>query len=280
MSALSSALFDLPRPIARIVHIGAGDGGDLSTYLEAGAAAVLLVEAEEEAANRLRGLASRHANVQMRHAAVSGDTRPRPFHRLSFDDLSSLRPPEGMGVMFPGLQILSQDEVTPVDPSALLRTPEPDAEGSRLLVLETPGESAGILQSLSASRLLARFDTICLREPREPLYKGAEPLERIREQLEEMGFSVALEGAPEDPDRPWLVARRQSGAPELEEAQGRLTEATRQIKALETKVADLEKALGAAEDTEQRIRDSRDEMMKAEGQIRLLRDLLLDRARP
>jgi len=311
--ALTHALDGLPRPIALIAHLGAGPGEALDRWRASGAETVLLVEAEPEAAAELSARAAGDKRVKVVHAAVSADPRPRPFHVANFADLSSLRAPApALRELFPGLRIVSDEVVTPRDPVSVLGESLPGEDrGSALLVLETPGETLGILEALEKADALHRFDAICLQEGVEPLHDGAAPLAEIRDRLARAGYDLRDEAQPEDPDRPRLIARLDRAALRLRELKteteaqkaeiARLRDAAKASEAelgtlreanaaAKTEIAALAKAQGelktlrealttaeAARDTaESRLRQTRAEMLRAEGQIRLLRDLLID----
>lgn len=331
MSILTSLLADLPRPIAHIVHIGAGPGGDLAAYLEACDGAILMVEAAAEPAAQLSAKAAGTPRVEVIRAAVSGDPQPRPFYEMNFPDLNSLAAPAGLKKVFPGLRVLSEQTVTPVSPAALLQDRlDPDRAGSNLLVIEAPGETLGILEALHDAGRLQAFGAICLQEGIEPLYDGAAPVAEIEGFLDRAGFRTRIEPAPQDPDRPYLAARLDLAAREQRQKLDRLGAAlaekeaalaeketvigdiTQKLERARAELGDLRTALeaaksrcaGLAKETEtleaerdtlrdtleglqgqsaeaqsehdHRLRQSREEMLKAEGQIRLLRDLLLN----
>lgn len=275
---LRGLLQGLPRPAAAIVHLGAGASTELPIYRETDAASILLVEADPEAAAELAERSQAEPRIEVQHEVISADTEPRPFFQANLPELSSLRPPHALRALFPGLRILSQKPVTPMDPVALLKGRWKE-KGGRLLVLETPGETAGILEALEAAGMLQRFDAVALREWREPFYDGGAPLAACRTRLEEAGYLVEAELSPEDPDRPWLAARLNRATLErLRAAETRIAELTEERdaarRALETQSAALEKAQERA--SERRLERLRDELLKAEGQITLLRDLLVD----
>lgn len=231
-------LGDLPRPVARIVHIGAGTGDDLPACLASGAEHILLVEADPDIAAQLAAQTAQEPRVEVIAATVSADPRPRPFHRNNFPELDSLRAPAAaLKELFPGLKTLSRDQVTPADPVALLGK-APAGEGSQLLVLEMPGEALGILQALQKAGLLSGFDALCLREGRQPLYEGAPAAGEIRDWLGAAGFVPWFEPQPEDPERPVLIARLDRTALDHRRDIARLTaeleEARAQVAALVT----------------------------------------------
>lgn len=271
----------LARPIARIVHVGAGSGGDLPAYLETGAAEILMIEADADAAAELAARAATLAHVRTMRAALSADPAPRPFYRMNFPDLNSLSAPTALLELFPGLKIVSKNPAAPADPRTALAPPDtPEGEGSALLVLETPGEALGILNALTDAGRLRGFDAIALSDGREPLYEGAAPLAEIEAALEAAGYDTRPEDAPEEPERPWLAAWRapekpaeaETATPAEDIAAAELAAAEAAREAALSARAEAEAARAAAEDRLHRLRD---EMLKAEGQIALIRELLL-----
>ncbi|KGB83243.1 hypothetical protein JT55_02710 [Rhodovulum sp. NI22] len=357
---LTSFLAGQTEPIARIVHIGAGAGTELPAYLATGASSVLLVEARAEAAAELALATGTDPRIETLQGAVSADPTPRPFFQTNFPELDSLNPPtEALRELFPGLRILSDKKIAPLDPVTLLQDRPLDAEGQQILVLETPGETLGLLQALADADLLHHFETIFLKDWLQPLYLNAAPAEQILAYLGEQDFQITPEARPEDPDRPWVAAHLNQAAlthrrnaetlsKELQAAQAQIAAITethdQANKALTQRQTDLDAAqaqiaaltgerdqarqalaqrtddlttaqaqitaligdrdsarntlktrddeLASAKEqiamliaereknrkaTEQRLQQSRDEMLKAEGQLRLLKDLMVSR---
>lgn len=342
---LTSFFAKRAEPIARVVHIGAGTGTDLPAYLAAGATSVLLVEARAETAAELTLKTAADSRIETLQGVVSADVSPRPFLQTNFPELDSLSPPtEALRELFPGLRILSEKTVTPLHPVALLQDRPIDADGPQILVLETPGETLGLLKALADADLLQHFEAIFLKDWLQPLYLNAAPAEQIFAYLGEQEFQVTPEARPQDPECPWVaahqnrtaLARRQKTAAllddlkstqaqitaltkerdqarqalaqqkgDLETARAQITALTEEYdqtrQALAQQKGDLDTAqaqtaalvsdLAAAREqntaliaeheksqkaTEQRLQQSRDEMLKTEGQLQMLRRLFLD----
>ena len=269
-------------------------------YLRSGSPSVLLVDADPDQVAELTA-ACDAPRVSVAQAALSGDLTPRSFFRLSQPEMNSLRAPAELTALFPGLRVLSQDTVTPQDPAAFLTPWLPD-EASAVLVLETPGEVLGILQSLAEAGILQRFSTIILSEATEPLYAGAAPLARIRDYLDASGFVVTCAVDPERPEHPWLFARLSTAAAELrrlqdrleaqnaafKDAQARIETLTQEREAADRSIADLRKKLTSAIEQSEKDADARQdalqkmesmhaEILKAEGQIKILSELFRGR---
>ncbi|MBQ4824452.1 hypothetical protein J4729_07790 [Leisingera sp. HS039] len=207
------AAFSLSFPADYVLHIGAGSGRAAEGYVQAGLDPVLLAEADPEAMPGLQALAKRFAPVQAIAAAVSAKGGPGRFHSCNFAGLSSLAAPaEALYQLFPGLQVLAEETVeTQAIADLAARCGLPKA-GRGLLVLEAPGQALALLQALEQAECLQHFQTLRLQEGRDPLYRGAPGMAALRAGLEELGYISWLEAAPEDPDRPYAVAWRNSAA--------------------------------------------------------------------
>lgn len=207
------AAFCLSFPADYVLHIGAGSCRAAESYVQAGLDPVVLAEADPEAMPGLRALAKRFAPVQPIETAVSAKGGPGRFHSCNFAGLSSLlEPTEALYQMFPGLQVLAEETVeTQAIADLMGRCGLPEA-GRGLLVIDAPGQALALLQALEQADCLQHFQTLRLQEGREPLYRGAPGMEALRAGLEELGYISWLEAAPEDPDRPYAVAWRNSAA--------------------------------------------------------------------
>ena len=238
MGGVQTLVSGLTRPLAHVVHIGAGAGTELALWQTAGAQTITLIEGDPGIAERLETESG--AGVKVIAAVVSGDTSKRAFRRMSFADLSSLRAPTGLKELFPGLKTLSQDMVIPVDPAQLIDRDALSETGANLLMIEAPGEALGILKALEAADLLLQFDAIHLQEARTPLYDNAPPAKEIRDYLTGAGFTARFEVNPEDPERPCLSAEIDRVAIAHKRQSAAMSGA---MAAMETRNSQLEEAL-------------------------------------
>lgn len=260
---------DLTRPVGNIVHIGAGACSNLDAYLETGAQAIVLVDPSADEAAELEARGAGRAGVSVIEAAVSADGQERPFRRTNFPELDSFRAPTGLLELFPGLRILSEEQVTPMEPARVFDGLALDGEGSNLLVLETPGESLGILQSMRTAGLLRAFDMICLRDGREQLYAGAATMEEIGGDLAENGFSVILENEPEDPDRPYLLARQDRSQFSLEDARAARAASEAEMRDLARQNAVLRQQIEALQAELEQVRSQSQQIEELQEQRKL-----------
>lgn len=194
----------LDGPVGHIVHIGAGEGRGLSTYLAARPEAVTLIEPDPGQLPRLQAAAAGHDSVHVIEVAVSPDPNAGILHRFAFGDLNSLRRPTGLWQLFPSLEELAGVPVTRRDPVALVCGLDLKKDRTHVLVIEAPGEVLGIVQALNEAGLLTCFAAIRVQEGQGSLYQGAGTFAQVRAMLEVSGFSHEPQIDEADPDRPVL----------------------------------------------------------------------------
>jgi len=199
--------FRVPVAVTHVVHIGAGFGSDVPTYVADELSPIVLIEADPEACAHLKALEACHPELQVIQSAVSGQLGPRIFYGTNFSELNSLSRPSGLQKLFPGLQLLSEDSMEAVAVNDLLEELGLPQTGG-LLVLEAPGEALKILQALSSAQWTEAFSVIRVQEGRHSLYEDVPALEEIRYCLCDMGYQVWEDSASEDPDRPYLLGLR------------------------------------------------------------------------
>jgi len=231
-------------PLGQVLHVGAGTGGDLAAYLAAGARAVTLVEPDPDALEVLAPLvAALGPEPPVRLVAAALGSGAGLLHRFGFPDLSSLRPPSGLRVLFPGLREQGAEPVALQDPMALVRDLDLAEGQSHVLVIEAPGEGGAIVAALAGTGLLARFDRVVVQDGAIPLYEGQMPLDAVAEALAAQGYGGFSRDLA-DPDRPHLRATRD---PRLAEAQAERTALVRRTVELENTLAERQAALSGLE---------------------------------
>ena len=204
-------------PVTHVLHIGAGTGSDLDGYLSAGLDPIVLVEADPDAAKALQrrteGSMAGSAKVRVIAAAVTARQGAALYHKCNFSDLNALLEPNGaLQALYPGLQILAREPVEALSPQALMQGCDCPEDGAGLLVIEAPGEALGILGALQEAGELSRFAVLRLQEGRDVLYPDAPGLDGLQSELQGFGYDSWVEASPADPDRPYLLARRNVAA--------------------------------------------------------------------
>lgn len=259
-----------------------------------------LVLADPQAAAALSERPAPAGLVLLEQAVMAAAAGPQVLHRTSFAPLDGLgAPTPALLRLFPGLRLLGRDPVSARDIASLpLPDPLPDpiaeaagAEGRAVvLCLEAPGRTLALLRRLAQSGALARLDALLLREGREPLHEGAPPLSDLVQMLTAEGFTlIPTQGPQDDPDRPWLLAAKPAShrlrqalaaaRAALAQRPAAAPQAEAQIQAELTRLREaLAKAQSerdtARDDAQQRLAAMRDQLLRAEGQIDLLRGLL------
>jgi len=300
-------------PISCILHIGAGHGNDLSDYLQSGARRIVLVEPEKDCASVLKELSEQHDEVEFLPCAVAAESGRQAFNRFGFSDLNGLLPPATLLELYPGLETLPAGEVEVQGVADLIDGLGLDVLlGPNLLVIEAPGQAQRILAALAGADLLNRFRFVRLRDCRERLYREASTLAEAAELLRAEGFETSDEKQGGDPDWPVVEAAASPGVytvvpaaqhlrelqaakEEAEQLAGQLQALNEQLESVQkekesarAQVLRLEQRAETAENALDESRETIEDLQKiekaaaaalgmAEGQIELLKDMLLPR---
>lgn len=192
-----------PHGVSAILHIGAGSCRELDYYLSLNPQRVILVEANPDEVRKLNRRASQFPQVEVVCAAVSGSVGPQSLRLFNMPHWNSLRPPTGLIGKFPGLRQLKEVAVEPVLPGELVASIGIDAGGRNWLIVDAPGEEAGILGGLQAEL----FQRVILHCPEETLYEAASRADALLDLLARAGYDIDSEdrSVPEVPC--WTLIR-------------------------------------------------------------------------
>lgn len=261
-----------------IVHFGAGQCRELTAYLAAKPQRIVLVEADPEIAASLKKTAAGAPNVDVRQAAVAGEGGDRKLYIYNLRDTTSLRPATGIRAIFPGLRLIKELPVETLTSDSLLSDLELNPEQNNWLAVDVPGEEQEIIEGLANTNTLHSFKTINLSCGRQALYEGSHQADAVLALLDDYGYEIIQYSDETDPDRPsWKLTRsamaleakllkeqvadlrkdRDEQAKLAVDRQGR-------IKELESALAEYESRQGLLDD----------EMLRVEGQIELINEIL------
>lgn len=178
MSALLQGLDRLPDiELGTVVHVNPADDDVIGRYAKLGAHRVVLVSADPDVLTALRRAARGHAGIRVVEAAIAPQVGRADWLRQNVRELSGLLPAgDGLIALYPRLRVLDrlplvtmtlqsvleQVGLTPVDPAL-----------TNLLVLETPGMEAALLQGIS-QELLAAFGLLLLRGAAPGLFQNTD----------------------------------------------------------------------------------------------------------
>jgi len=278
--------------IGVILHIGAGEGAELAGYLAANADHIRLMEPNPAAAAALQQIAAGVPTVQVDGRAVTGQDSVAVLHVFNLAPYSSLHAPRELARMFPGLHVASEPEVATIAVSSLMAD-IPFTRGRRnVLVLDAPGEEGNIVEALRAGSWLHRFEHVFLYCGTSQLYQNSRTVKELRDILESEGYRLAAM-LEDDPDRPCLVLHVDLTARKVESLEHENRKLTAKVEQLLARNNELETAQAHGDEqiaqmkellarnrkleaTQQRLTG---EMHRAEGQIELIKDLLLREVR-
>ena len=293
--------YDLEANVDTIVHLGAGTCSDLTTWQAANPRRIVLVEPNPHHTHHLTAHARGDERIHVLQQAVGDpDASPR-LRRFNIPALSSLREPTGLLELFPGLRTEREFDVEVIEPRALIQSLELEPDNRHWLIIDTPGEEAAVVKALHADGQLDHFERIVLHCGTDSLYENNAPAATVLDQLAEAGYDIEQRD-DSDPDRPaWTLDRNplrfenqalHCRVAELEQQAQELTQSRderareaeehrqahealqKEKENLEGKVVNLEKQLNEASTREQVLRE---QVTRAEGQIELVKDLVMDR---
>lgn len=192
-----------PAGIGTILHIGAGRGTELPSYLASDASEIVLVEPDPSAFQMLQTMAQGDSRVRLLSVAVAQATGVAPLHCVNLPGAASLRDPSRLVEYFPGFRVLDTLDVETLSVADLLaQTPLPEGKVN-VLILEAPGEEAVILDGLATAKALRRFDHLLIRTAAEALYPNSQTAAALLMRLSSLGYQIAYENRS-DPDFPAL----------------------------------------------------------------------------
>ncbi len=238
--------------VATVVHLGAGACAELAVYRQLEAERVVLVEPNADVA---ADLGADPGRIDVIPAAIAAEDGRGTLHVTNDPRFSALREPKAALEHYPGLRVTETREVDTLTLATLLERISLDAGPSHLLVCELLAVEAQVLNA-AAARDLKHFRQVLVRT----LDNGRRPdHDPVRESLVAADFTVMR--VP-DPTAPFLIylAIRNPHEVLFE------TEAGKRRDELQRLVSEYE----------HRQRLTGLELARAQGQIDLLRDLLLD----
>jgi hypothetical protein len=296
-----------------ILHIGAGTGVELQGYRALGVRRLVLVEGDPEAAEALRAHPALRAAAEVIERPVAPATGPADWHRYNLPTLNGMLPPGSLSALYPRLKVLSRDRVQALALRELLEGVALDAGARNMLFLDVPGQEEALVATVP-EQLLEAFAWIVVRGCRSACYEGGAAIDAARRALQARCFSVELADADTDPDWPVLLLRRDDVQRENRRLQARvaelmaglaaakdavsaagaeLTQVSRerdeQAKLAANRKTELDHANALTQQQAERIRQLEaersqserrqnwlsQEMIKAEAQIELIKDVLL-----
>lgn len=238
--------------LGTIVHLGAGEGSELSAYLATRAQRIVLAEPDPDLLPVLERAAGADERVLIRPVALAQTDGQAPLDQYNFPALSSLHTPTGVQALFPGLHRRARPMVETQCLDSLLRQIDMPKGREHILVIETPGGEGQVIGDLLAGNWATQFSHIVLRAALEPAYEGAVAFPDLVSRLEAGGYRVSAQSTA-DPDFPEvhlrfepLVLENRELQQELARVREQASEAEKARAALESDVAELTSARDTA----------------------------------
>jgi len=244
-----------------IIHIGAGQGEELQSYLDAGAQRIVLVEPNPKLADQLRETAQPHEQVTVVEAAVTSNPANNELKEYNLPEANSLHQPTGLKALFPGLKTLTTTQVSILTPEQLLKEHAPEEGKPVKLVVQTPGEEHAIVEALINTGQLKQCAELQMATNPEPYYESSVPASETLKLLEDYGYEITEENQ-QDPDWPsWQLARNPL-KDQIEALEEQQTLMAREQKEAKAQLAMEEQARRAAETQAKQAQDQQRQLQQ------------------
>jgi hypothetical protein len=306
MHALDEALGCWPPgSVSSVVHIGAGSGSVLPLYATLRPQQALLVEGDPRHGDALRAAAAEHPFAEVLVRAVSATGGDLTWHRTTLPALDGPLDMQALQTYYPRLRLLERLPLVSVPVVDIVIQRPGSGTGQALLVLDVPGQEDALLAALGA-HALRDFDACilcgCNGVPGTPSARAAV------QRLQAGGAEIAWSNEPREPLWPLTMLRTPRGlarerdlagvaastaVPSVPAASGsaqspELERLSRENEALRVRLSAAEAAqheklrqLEAAQARERQRHDAlQQQLVDAEAQIALLKDLLLRETPP
>lgn len=177
----------IPVGIEKIVHIGAGRGEELASYLASDARHILLVEPNPSMAENLRLRTLIDPRVRVLEYAVSGDGKRDKLATYNFSVANSIYPAVDIFNVFPGLQLKESFPVENKSVSDFILDVDLGGEDN-LLVIQAAGAESAIISGLIESQALDQFSEIRLTFNRAVRYENSGSAKELLHLLRDQCF--------------------------------------------------------------------------------------------
>lgn len=185
-------MIEIPKNLDTILHIGAGEGEELPTYLASNAKRIILVEPNPKLAKALRQESTQDERVQVLELAITDDTELNQLTEYNLPEAASLYRPTGLRDLYPGLRVIAEHPVTTWAPEKLLEE-YPLHGDQNLLVVQAPGAELAILKPLTKAKQIDAVSHIWLSCPREAHYANSGRADDVLAELERAIYQIKAE---------------------------------------------------------------------------------------
>tara|TARA_R110000868_G_scaffold101630_1_gene279658 strand:- start:3711 stop:5048 length:1338 start_codon:yes stop_codon:yes gene_type:complete len=259
--------FDSKTVWGSILHIGAGDCPELDAYQSTRAERIILVEPEPDRAASLERRCAGDARVAVITAALAGENGEAELNIFNIRSVDGLRKPEGLEEIYPGLRLREQIVVPAISPAKLFEA-SGDLPSPTLVILQTPGMEADILEAWQASGKLAQVDRLHLHCSAAKAFEGGTDAAALRSLLAKFAFEE-VSADFSDPDWPVIVVQQNRMRQEVETQRAEIAALTNALKKAENANAALKSNSVARE---ARFNELREQLSQAESTAKTAAD--------
>jgi len=240
------------RNMGAILHVGAGEGANLQEYLAARPGRLMLVEAQAANITALERQVRNRPNVQVIHAAIADRDTTVTLNGYVGTGLASVLPATGLKAAYGKHNgQVTTAKVPGMTMATILKALDAPRNSWNVAIIEAPGMEQTIANVLRRPALGRRFESIVMKLSRKVLFEGAAPGRATVEAMRGADFELLDCWPSDDPAWQWYRFGPNVMRLQYDEAQ---------------------KALASAEE---RLGKGRDEVLIAEGQISIIRDLIV-----
>ncbi|WP_228056526.1 FkbM family methyltransferase [Microcoleus sp. LEGE 07076] len=180
-----------------VIHIGAHEGIELSSYQAMGLEKILFIEANPVVFERLQANMAACPNVQAVNCAISDRNGTIDLHVTSFDQSSSILPLKHHQEVYPHITETHQITVQSKTLDTLLQEQELNPSDFNILNIDIQG--AELLALQGATNWLKSVELINTEVNYEELYEGCALIDQLDKFLEEHGFERVATTTPIHP---------------------------------------------------------------------------------
>lgn len=217
-----------------LIHVGAGRCSELDSWRKAGFRRIVLIEADQSRVSELRSRTEKDANVQVLDQAVSGQDGTGEFRILNYPDASSLREPERLLELFPGIRVEKRVPQTIKSINTILDELELGRDALNGLIIDAPGEEFAITEALVGSERIELLNLVVVQASSVPLYADGRPMNAIEGLLSEKGFTEGKEEKGADAIRSIKCFQRDVNTIQRKKLEAQLKEEREKNNELET----------------------------------------------
>lgn len=180
-----------------VIHIGAHEGTELSSYQAMGAEKILFIEANPVVFERLQANMAAYPNVQTVNCAITNRNGTIDLRVTSFDQSSSILPLKHHQDIYPSITETHQVTVQSRTVDTLLQ--ELGLNPSDFNILNIDIQGAELLALQGATNWLKYVEVINTEVNYEELYEGCALIDQIDEFLKTPGFDRVATTTPSHP---------------------------------------------------------------------------------